>query len=323
MTVSATPETSFSNNIQPHDVLFGRGGGTNQHIGNQHFRELVAQQMPAYLRAAKKDKVKIARHIVSIIQSQGGRFLKRRSDATTPTTVDSASSSGEDGYWIPVTDQRAREKTSQALREGLDVRHRTFRTDHKGRVMMARRSLLKQQKQKEMRGDKMVGDDAASVCSSPLSLATTTKEETHHDDNHDTTNDNPRTRPRLVKGIVLQPTDDVVHHVRRYDPYVSDDVGASSASTGGVPDLLEEDPYEQQQQQQQQQHQEQFDDAPEEYSSTMSTSHSGGGDHHHQHRQHLERLWIQFEPPRTIAATTTTTTTAISSRNKVVVPYCV
>jgi hypothetical protein len=282
---------------------------------------LVAQQMPAYLRAAKKDKVKIARHIVSIIQSQGGRFLKRRSDATTPTTVDSASSSGEDGYWIPVTDQRAREKTSQALREGLDVRHRTFRTDHKARVMMARRSLLTQQKQKEL-GDKiMVGNDAASVCSSPLSLAaTTTKEETHHDNNHDIKNDNPRTRPRLVKGVVLLPTDDVVHDVRRYDPYVSDDVGASSASgAGGVPDLLEEEPYEQQQHQQQ--HQEQFDDAPEEYSpSTIRTSQSGGGDHHHQHRQHFERLLIQFEPPRTTA---TTTTTAISSRNKVVVPYCV
>jgi hypothetical protein len=104
--------------IQPNDVLFGRGGATNQHVGNKLFREIVAKHMPAYLRAHKKDKAVIARTIVNQIQSEGGRFLKRGPDAHS---------------WVQVLDKQAREKTSQALREGLDVRHKTFRTEKLGR----------------------------------------------------------------------------------------------------------------------------------------------------------------------------------------------
>lgn len=282
---SVSAPTSFSTIIQPNDVLFGRGGGTNQHIGNQRFRELVAEQMPAYLRALKKDKIVIARHIVSIIQSEGGRFLRRSSDATkatTTTTTGSTSSSVEDDCWIPVTDQRAREKTSQALREGLDVRNRTFRTDHK-KGPMARRSLMKQQQ-----GDKTLGDGAARDCLSSSSTAGTNEENNDHN--------NPRTRPRLVTGVVLLPKDTVtrkdpvamstMHHIRKYDPYSSDDAGTSSA--GGVPDLLEEEQYEQ--------HEEQFEDAPEEYGPT-STIPRGGSAGRRQH--HLDPLFVQFEPPRT------------------------
>lgn len=98
--------------ILEHDVLLGRGGATNNHSGNRRFRILVAENQQEYLKARKRDKVVIARRIVSIIQSKGGRFLKRGAD---------------DSSWVPVTDKRAQEKTSQALREGLDVRNNTIR----------------------------------------------------------------------------------------------------------------------------------------------------------------------------------------------------
>ncbi len=93
--------------IKADDVLCGRGGATNNHDGNKRFRSTVAEHQPEYLGARKKDKVVIARRIVRIIRERGGRFL-RRDDAT--------------GQWIDVGDKKAAEKTSQALREGLDVR---------------------------------------------------------------------------------------------------------------------------------------------------------------------------------------------------------
>lgn len=98
--------------INPNDVLCGRGGLTNSHIGNKKYRYIVAEHQLEYLRARKNDKRTIARAVVSRIRENGGRFLQRSSDSDV---------------WVVVSDKRATEKTSQALREGLDVRHKTVR----------------------------------------------------------------------------------------------------------------------------------------------------------------------------------------------------
>lgn len=94
--------TSF---IHPHDVLCGRGGGTNNHNGNEKFRELVNQQKVLYLHSSKRDKPFVSRGIVRAVRAQNppGRFLQK--DEKT-------------GFWYDIGDQKAREKTSQALREG-------------------------------------------------------------------------------------------------------------------------------------------------------------------------------------------------------------
>jgi len=39
-----------------HDVLFGRGGMTNSHVGNRRFRDVIALHRPDYCRAIKMDK---------------------------------------------------------------------------------------------------------------------------------------------------------------------------------------------------------------------------------------------------------------------------
>jgi len=102
----------MTESIGINDVLLGRGGATNNNEGNRRFRAIVADHQKEYLGARKKDKVIIARRIVATVLQNGGRFLKRdrNSDA-----------------WIEVPNKRATEKTSQALREGLDVRHQTVR----------------------------------------------------------------------------------------------------------------------------------------------------------------------------------------------------
>jgi hypothetical protein len=93
--------------VNTYDVLCGRGGGTNSQVGNRRFRKLVQDFQPTYLLARRKEKPLLARTIVLIIRKRGGRFLKKDDDS---------------GEMFEVGDIKAEAKTSQALREGLDVR---------------------------------------------------------------------------------------------------------------------------------------------------------------------------------------------------------
>ena len=93
--------------VNSYDVLCGRGGGTNSQVGNRRFRKLVQEFQPTYLLARRKEKPLLARTIVLIIRKRGGRFLKKDE---------------ETGELFEVGDFKAEAKTSQALREGLDVR---------------------------------------------------------------------------------------------------------------------------------------------------------------------------------------------------------
>jgi hypothetical protein len=89
--------------VQQYDVLCGRGGETNHHSGNIQYRHLVKVCQPAYISAKRRDKPKISESIVSAVRKMGGRFLKK-----DPTK----------SIWYDVGNVKAREKTSQALREG-------------------------------------------------------------------------------------------------------------------------------------------------------------------------------------------------------------
>jgi len=97
-----------------HDVLCGRGGGTNNHIGNSHWRMLVAANKQLYITLPKRQKMLLSRSIVNAVRSQNppGRFLQK---------------DGKTKLWFDVGDQRAQEKTSQALREGApDIRKKVM-----------------------------------------------------------------------------------------------------------------------------------------------------------------------------------------------------
>jgi hypothetical protein len=92
----------------PNDVLCGRGGGSNNHPGNEAFRVLVNEVKLPYVNCPKREKPLIARRIVEAVRNQSppGRFLQK--DAKS-------------GMWNDIGDGKAREKTSQALREGAPV----------------------------------------------------------------------------------------------------------------------------------------------------------------------------------------------------------
>jgi len=87
-----------------NDVLFGRGGGTNHHPGNRRWRQLVEDRKHEYARQSRLEKPMVSQHIIDRWRAQvpAGRFLKK--NRTT-------------GFWNDVGDKKAREKTSQALRE--------------------------------------------------------------------------------------------------------------------------------------------------------------------------------------------------------------
>ena len=104
---SQDPLCESMSDVNSYDVLCGRGGGTNSQIGNRRFRKLVQEFQPTYLLARRKEKPLLARTIVLIIRKRGGRFLRKDDDT---------------GALYEVGDTKAEAKTSQALREGLDVR---------------------------------------------------------------------------------------------------------------------------------------------------------------------------------------------------------
>lgn len=87
-----------------NDVLYGRGGGTNHHEGNKRYRKMVELRKVDYVNSKRLDKPLVALDIIRQWRDQKppGRFLK----------LDESS-----GLWSDVGDKKAREKTSQALRE--------------------------------------------------------------------------------------------------------------------------------------------------------------------------------------------------------------
>jgi hypothetical protein len=67
---------------------------------------LVKEYQGQYLKAKKRDKPSVASIVVEVIRNKGGRFL-RRCDTSPQGQV----------LWIDIGDEKAREKTCQALRE--------------------------------------------------------------------------------------------------------------------------------------------------------------------------------------------------------------
>lgn len=84
-----------------NDVLFGRGGHTNAHAGNVHFRRMALDLQPLYVASSREGKFNISKMLIEGVRNGGHRFLEK----------------GSDGSWHEVTWKFARKKASQVLRE--------------------------------------------------------------------------------------------------------------------------------------------------------------------------------------------------------------
>eukprot|EP00574_Skeletonema_japonicum_P007140 CAMPEP_0201729480 /NCGR_PEP_ID=MMETSP0593-20130828/19205_1 /ASSEMBLY_ACC=CAM_ASM_000672 /TAXON_ID=267983 /ORGANISM="Skeletonema japonicum, Strain CCMP2506" /LENGTH=713 /DNA_ID=CAMNT_0048221835 /DNA_START=79 /DNA_END=2216 /DNA_ORIENTATION=- len=109
--VSSSDEIYRTKTPNKNDVLCGRGGTINSHHGNEQYRSIVESKKRVYLTARfKREKRLIATSIVDQIRKMDppGRFLQKDADSQT---------------WFDIGEEKAREKTSQALRENSkDVR---------------------------------------------------------------------------------------------------------------------------------------------------------------------------------------------------------
>ena len=98
-----SPSSEVIWDVLPNDCLCGRGAPVNYHQGNQFFRDLVKDYQTVYLCSKRSDKPRIALEVLEIVQSRGGRFLRRVK----------TSYNGRSRYaWEEIGPKRAYEKVS-------------------------------------------------------------------------------------------------------------------------------------------------------------------------------------------------------------------
>jgi hypothetical protein len=89
--------------ITEDDVICERGGKSNRHAGTKKYRGMVEKFKSKYQSLnAKIDKTNLSRHIISQIQDNNGRFLKR---------------GDQPGQYFVLCKVETTKKVSQALRE--------------------------------------------------------------------------------------------------------------------------------------------------------------------------------------------------------------
>ncbi|CAB9515459.1 Polyubiquitin (Fragment) [Seminavis robusta] len=83
------------------DILFGRGGLSNNHPGNQHYNKVLEKRAWNYLHLTnRKTKTEFAWEVVRQLKKEGVRFLRKEKD-----------------IYVEAGDEEARKKVSQRLRD--------------------------------------------------------------------------------------------------------------------------------------------------------------------------------------------------------------
>jgi len=113
-----------------NDVLCGRGGGINAHVGNIKFRGIIQKYKTNYILCKnKQEKANFSSMVLREIRSltPPGRFLTR-SDAPQDSRANSHC------RWVEIEDAKAIQKISQALREGAPNIRSNYASGGIGRV---------------------------------------------------------------------------------------------------------------------------------------------------------------------------------------------
>jgi hypothetical protein len=101
----------------------GRGAPTNYHIGNEYFRQLVAEYQTLYFCAKRSDKPIIAMKVMDILKERGSRFVRREKGGRGGSSGSNSTNISRT-WWVPVSNKLAYEKVCAALRDGApQVQH--------------------------------------------------------------------------------------------------------------------------------------------------------------------------------------------------------
>ncbi|CAB9515421.1 Nitrilase family, member 2 [Seminavis robusta] len=99
----------FGTDIEPTDVLCGRGKTSFNHVGNRRFRDLIAASTDKYNSAKSRlEKSMVVHAIVEQVKKVKGRFLKQ--DRYT-------------GRWYELDERQAKEKVGHAIRDATSTMH--------------------------------------------------------------------------------------------------------------------------------------------------------------------------------------------------------
>ena len=108
----------------PNDILFGRGGGVNLHIGNRILRDIVSTNHREFVKADKTGKRSICIQIVQEVKTRyGGRFLKKCDE------------DDDTKGWYEVDDRSSTEKVRATLREEQKRRLRAIVSRAQGKAL--------------------------------------------------------------------------------------------------------------------------------------------------------------------------------------------
>ena len=90
-----------------NDVVLGRGRNLQEHPGCVQLRNIVSGLLEDYKPASIQDKKGICLKIIDLIKELGGSFLKQN----------------RDGWWVPVSDEVARDKVGMTFRTALSIQN--------------------------------------------------------------------------------------------------------------------------------------------------------------------------------------------------------
>ncbi len=93
--------------LQPNDVICGRGSPSCIHAGNVAFKRVIKKHEMEYMCSKRSDKPKIALKLLEEFRQNGMRFVKREREQDRGRFV-----------WVEIDDKQAYEKICQSLREG-------------------------------------------------------------------------------------------------------------------------------------------------------------------------------------------------------------
>jgi hypothetical protein len=85
------------------DVLFGRGGRSNEHDGNKEYLKVVKFHKAFYREATNEEKLQTVEDIWNTIHAKGGRFLEQEKELPK--------------RWFVAHKKEAFKKVGQALRD--------------------------------------------------------------------------------------------------------------------------------------------------------------------------------------------------------------
>jgi hypothetical protein len=107
------PDVKFYKEPSDTDVLLGRGGRSNHHVGNKAYRDEVGNLREWYRSSEKNAKTDLSQLLVDWVQKERkGQFMKMEEST---------------GKWYIVTNIVARRKASQALREHMTPEERELK----------------------------------------------------------------------------------------------------------------------------------------------------------------------------------------------------